>query len=191
MIVVYTPDGGQPEHYDARKLLRSEASLAQSVTGKTWAKIKAGLPDDDLDSMCAVVFAYKKRQDPSLRWSGFDPGVEELVTRFDNREAKDYVTNALALRAADPEVALEQIAHALRDLPDACIDPEYARQLIAEMTTEDPKDPESEQAPEPRVEILSAGPLVEISPNPSPTSTSPGSSTSGSSPTSSTSHPQP
>ncbi|MFJ2178885.1 hypothetical protein ACIOHE_39080 [Streptomyces sp. NPDC087851] len=184
MIVVYTPEGGEPEQYDARRLLRSEASLAQTVTGKTWADLKAGLPDEDIDAMCAVVFAYKKRVDPALRWSGFDPGVEELVTRFDNREARDYITNAVSIRDADPEVTLTQIAHALRDLPDACIDPEYARQVIAEMTAGDPKAPAPEAAEEPP-----PPPSGETSP--SPTSTSPGSSTSDSSAISSTSHPEP
>jgi hypothetical protein len=184
MIVVYTPEGGEPEQYDARRLLRSEASLAQTVTGRTWAELKAGLPDEDPDAMCAVVFAYKKRTEPALRWSSFDPGVEELVTRFDNREVVDYVTNAVAIRDTDPEVTLEQLAQALKDLPDACVDPEHARRVIAEMTAEDPKDPESG--------VPSEGPPQsgETSPSPSPTSTPVGASTSGSSPTSSTSRPE-
>ncbi|WP_371612874.1 hypothetical protein [Streptomyces clavifer] len=172
MIIVYTPAGGGPEQYDARSLKVSEASIVSRTIDQKWGEIKAGLPDEDLDAMRAIVWVLKKRTTPSLRFAEVDPGVDEMVTRFDRQEVLDYIDNALAIRHADPDVTLEQIAAALVDLPQAAIDPEHAEQVIAEKTAEAPKDPAPESTP------------AETSGDPTPTSAPSDSTTSGSSPTS-------
>ncbi|GAA2929876.1 hypothetical protein [Streptomyces enissocaesilis] len=174
MIIVYTPEGGEPEHYDARSLLASEASIVARTIDQTWPQIKEGLPDEDLDAMRGVVWVLKKRHQPTLRFGDFDPGVEEMVTRCDQREITDWVTGAFAIREKEPDVTTEQIVQALREVPAAAVDPAHAEALIKELA-EGPKGLAPETGPE--AESMSA------------TLTSSESSTSDSSLTSSTSTP--
>lgn len=186
MIIVYTPAGGEPEHYDARTLLVSEVSIVSRTIDQKWPAIKEGLAEDDLDAMRGVVWVIKKRTNPTLRFGEFDPGVDEMVTRLDKTEVENYVTEAVAIATQDPEVTGEQIAHALRELPGAAIDPAHAEAVIKEMT-EDPKGDGSKQ---PQAELASPEPDG-VMPSPSPVSMSSDASTSGSSPTSATSVPMP
>ncbi|MGW3595013.1 hypothetical protein [Streptomyces sp. NPDC005167] len=172
MIIVYTPEGGEPEQYDARSLKVSEASIVSRTIDQKWGEIKQGLADEDLDAMRGVVWVLRKRSTPSLRFGDVDPGVDEMVTRFDKQEVVTYVTNALRIREADPEVTDEQLAEALADFPAAAADPEHAAAVIKEMTEAAPKDPA------PAAESMPEEPSL------SPTSTSPDFSTSDFSPTS-------
>lgn len=182
MIIVYTPAGGEPEHYDARSLKVSEVSIVSRTIDQKWPVIKEGLAEDDLDAMRGIVWVIKKRSQPNLRFGEFDPGVDEMVTRLDKTEVVNYVTEAVAIAGSDPDVTGEQIAHALRGLPDIAFDRAHAEATIKELT-EDPKDSAAESA----LEDSSQPPLLENG----PASTSSEPSTSDSSPTSSTSHLQP
>lgn len=172
MIIVYTPAGGEPEHYDARSLLSSEASIVARTIDQKWSAVKEGLPDEDLDAMRGVVWILRKRAQPTLRFGEFDPGVDEMVTRFDKREIENWVRGAFDVGAKEPDVTTEQIVYALREVPAAAFDPEHAAAFIAEMA-EGPKD----EAP---VTVL--GPTSTSS-----TSTTSAPNTSDSSPTFSTS----
>lgn len=173
MIIVYTPEGGEPEQYDARALKVSEASIVQRTIDQKWGEVKQGLAEDDLDAMRAIVWVLKKRTNPSLRFAEVDPGVDEMVTRFDREEATNYVTNVVASLTADGDATKEDVARLLQNLPDMCIDAEHAEALLAKMTAEGPKAPASEQ-PKQNSEEPSLTPTLE----------SPESSTSGSSLTS-------
>lgn len=179
MIIVYTPADGQPEHFDARSLRVSEVSIVSRTIDQTWRQIREGLGEEDLDAMRGVAWVIKKRSTPSLRFGDFDPGVDEMVTRLDKTEVETYVSTAVAEAQQDPEVTAEQIAHALRALPDAALDREHAAAVIDRLANT-PKDeaPVAEQEPQ-----LPSGPTEE--------STSSEPSTSVSSLTSSTSLPQP
>lgn len=157
MIIVYTPAEGEPEHYDARTLLVSEASIVARTIDMKWADIKSGLSDDDLDAMRGVAWVLKKRGRPTLRFTDFDPNIEELTTRMDKREVRDYVEGTVAIAAQDPEVTGEQIAHALRNLPAASFDPEHCEAVIKELTAapkgegqapeSEPPSPEADGSP--------------------------------------------
>jgi len=183
LIIVYTPEGGEPEHYDARTLRVSEASIVERTIDQKWPQIKEGLGDEDLDAMRGVVWVLKKRSNPSLRWGDWDPGIEEMVTRLDKKEVVNYVAEAIAIAAQDPQVTGEEIAIALRKLPDAALDPAHAEAVIKEMT----EDPKGEAAPDRQAEPTST---VPGEPSPSLASMSSGTSTSDSSDTSNTSAPQ-
>ncbi|WP_406143770.1 hypothetical protein [Streptomyces anulatus] len=148
MIVVFTPAGGEPEQYDARSLLASEASIVARTVDKTWPEVKAGLADEDLDSMRGVVWVLKKRHNATLRFGEFDPGVEELVTRYDKDEVETWVDGAFSLQAADPDLTPERIVQALADVPDAAADSEHATAYIEKCRVEAGKDLE----PEPQAE---------------------------------------
>ncbi|MGW6743789.1 hypothetical protein ACWGDX_24225 [Streptomyces sp. NPDC055025] len=149
MIIVYTPVGGEPEQYDARSLLTSEASIVAQTIDQKWPQIKQGLMDEDLDAMRGVVWVLRKRADLTLRFSNFDPGVDEMVTRYDKREVEEWVDGAFGISAADPEITPGQIVHALREVPAAAADPDHARAYIEKLRAEAEaggKDPAPETA---------------------------------------------
>lgn len=180
MIIVYTPEGGEPEHYDAASLKVSEASIVQRTVDMKWQEIIAGLDNDDLEAMRGIVWVLKKRANPSLRWGDFDPGVTELTTRLSRAEVEAYIDNAFAMVGADPEATAERVDSILRGrLPMLAADPDHALALL-DARARDPKEQEE-----------TAGAAQEDSPpedpSPSPTSTESAAATSDSSPTSSTS----
>ncbi|MEU9861333.1 hypothetical protein AB0D99_10675 [Streptomyces sp. NPDC047971] len=149
MIIVYTPSGDEPEHYDARSLKVSEASIVARTIDQTWQQVQAGLPEEDLDAMRAIVWVIKKRSQPSLRFGDFDPGVEEMVTRYDKEEIKNWVTNAVEI-AQGEGLTEEQTRAGLTKVPDAAADPEHARDTIERILAA-PKEPEplAQQNPPP------------------------------------------
>ncbi|TXS36923.1 hypothetical protein [Streptomyces sp. OR43] len=130
MIIVYTPADGEPEQYDARTLLSSEAAIVGRTIDQKWPAIKEGLTRDDLDAMRGVVWVLRKRHAPTLRFAEFDPGVEELTTRYDKTEIEEWVNNGFAYRATDPTVTIEQVVLALAEVPESAADPEHARAYI-------------------------------------------------------------
>lgn len=171
MIIVFTPQGAQPEHYDARTLLSSEAAILSRAIDLKWPQVKEGLADEDLDAMRAVVWVLKKRHEPTLRFDHFDPGVDEMVTRHDKSELESWVDNAFELLSAEPEMTPERIAHALRKAPEASIDPDHARAYIEKVTAaaeaqgKDPVPAEgtAESAPEPMTSATSTSATSEPS----------------------------
>ncbi|MDX3585963.1 hypothetical protein [Streptomyces europaeiscabiei] len=179
MIVIYTPADGEPEHYDARDLLVSEASIVQRTIDMKWDEIQKGLEGEDLDAMRGIVWILKKRHQPSLRFGEFDCRVGEMVTRMSVREVTDYVENAFSMVGTDPDFTRERVAEILSELPDTtAADPEHARELIARLA-KDPKDqPDPQESGEPEESGESS--------SPSPTSNSHAISTFPSSDTSST-----
>lgn len=151
MIVVYTPAGGEPEHYDAKTLLMSEASIVARTVDMKWPQVQSGLIEEDLDAMRGVAWVLKKRQQPTLRFGEFDPGVTELVTRYDKAEAEAWFDAAFNLVGTDEETTVERVATALHEAaPGAVADLEHARVYIEKCRAEAEagKDPE----PEPKAE---------------------------------------
>lgn len=183
MIIVYTPQGGEPEHYDATSLKVSEASIVQRTIDMKWQDILKGLEVDDLDAMRGIVWVFKKRSQPSLRFGEFDPGVGEMTTRMDLAETAAYIDNFVATAATEPDLTLDAVREILLSrLPDVSIDPDRARDLVTEKT----KDPKEDSAP---ADTSPEQEPAETSPSQSPTSSEPETDTSASSPTSSTSLP--
>ncbi|MFD7709469.1 hypothetical protein [Streptomyces sp. NPDC059786] len=186
MIIVYTPAGGEPEHYDASSLKVSEASIVSRTIDMKWAEIKEALQDDDLDAMRGIVWVLKKRTTPALRFGEFDPGVDEMVTRFDQAEAVRVIENALTVVAEQgDDVSPETVRQALNGIVEACADREHAQALVDARLAADPKEPAEDTEPS-----LPSEPAATTGPSETPTSTSSGTSTSDSSPTSATSHPE-
>lgn len=136
MIIVYTPAGGQPTQYDARTLVASEASIVARTIDQKWPEVKANLVDEDLDAMRAVVWVLRKRTEPTLTYDGYDPGVDELVTRYDKREIENWVTRTFGLLVPGSDMTVEQVAASLREVPNAALDPEHARAFIEQCRAE-------------------------------------------------------
>ncbi|WP_406004434.1 hypothetical protein [Streptomyces sp. NBC_00987] len=179
MIIVYTPPDKEPEQYDARTLLASEASIVARTIDMKWPQVKEGLTEDDLDAMRAVVWILRKRQQPTLRYGEFDPGVDELTTRYDKREIEDWVDNGFALGLADPSITLDQIVVALNGAPASAVDPEHARAYIEKCRAE-AEAGGKDLAPDAGTATAAPGPTTFSE----PTSATSEPSTSGSSPTS-------
>jgi hypothetical protein len=180
MIIVYTPSGGEPEHYDASSLRVSEASIVQRTVDMKWQDILEGLERDDLDAMRGIVWVLKKRSQPSLRFGEFDPGITEMTTRMDNKEIAAWLDNILAI--ADEDLTVEQMEKVILDrLPSVAVDPDYARELVTSRMR-DPKDQQDAEQASPET--------AEPAPGQSPTSSTPETATSDSSPTFSTSLPE-
>lgn len=184
MIILYTPDGGEPQHFDASSLRVSEASIVQRTIDMKWQAILAGLESDDLDAMRGVVWVIKKRSQPSLRFGEFDPRVTEMTSRMDRSEMERWLDSALAT-ADESDVPLDwEVVEGIISarIDDVAFDPEHARQLLAARAP----DPKEAPAPSSEEEPAQTPPTV-TDPSPSPTSSEPETSTSDSSPTSSTS----
>ncbi|MEV8043569.1 hypothetical protein AB0P02_06910 [Streptomyces griseoluteus] len=184
MFVVYTPEGEEPQHYDATRLRTSEAVIVQRTVDKTWQEILRGLESDDLDAMRGIVWVLRKRAEPSLRWGDFDPGVTELTTRMSNKEVEQVIRDSFDMGEANEEVTPDVVADILRArIGQVAIDPEYAFRLIDKLAAEGKAGTDPGPDLQPPADEAAAG-------SPSPTSSGPETSTSDSSPTSSTS-PQP
>lgn len=149
MIIVYAPEGGEQEHYDARKLKVSEASIVQRTIDKTFAEVRQGVQEEDPEVLRGVAWVLKKRSNPSLRFGEFDPGIEELWVRMDKQEVEGWVNGAIAVAAENPDATPDMIRESLSDLPLLAFDPEHAAALIEKATEgETPKDgPAHEPSP--------------------------------------------
>lgn len=179
MIIVYTPQDGEPEQYNVRDLLSSEASIVARTIDMKWPEIREALPADDLDAMRGIVWVMKKRHEPTLRFGDFDPRIDEMVTRFDKREVEDWVDAGFAFRATNPDLDIDKVLLGLQQVEAAAADPEHARAYIEKCTAaaeaQGKDQPPAEEAP-----AAAPGPTTSstsTSPRPEP-------STSDSSPTS-------
>lgn len=147
MIVEYTPAGGNAERYDVRKLLTSEASAVSRALGMRWPEVKEGLSEDDPEAMRAIAWVMRKRQDPQLKYGDFDPGVDEVASKWDEREITSFVDEAFKVTGKDEERDIF-----LRILVRNAADPAHAEALIKEHADEAaalasggaPKDPSAE-----------------------------------------------
>ncbi|MEU6702533.1 hypothetical protein [Streptomyces wuyuanensis] len=166
MFIVYGPQGGEPEHFDARTLRVSETSIAQRTIDRKWAEIEQGIRDEDLECLRVVAWIIKKRSHPALRFGEFDPLIGELYMRLDKDEVVGWIEGSMAIAAASPDSSADDIRAVLAGLPNAALDREHAERMIEEMLA-DPKDepdlqPRSETGDETRTST-SSGPSTSSS----------------------------
>lgn len=178
MIIVHTPADGEVEHFDFQSVRTSEASIITSLITDTvtWQQVKERVREEDPDVLRVVAFVVKKRSNPSLRISDFDPLVDELAMRLDRREIEEWVEVA-AETITSSDLRQDVVESSLSSIIDAAADTEHARAMVQRLLAgKFPPDPEATSTP--------SSPTPEES-----TSSEPG--TSGSSPTSSTSTDEP
>ncbi|MFD5573975.1 hypothetical protein [Streptomyces cadmiisoli] len=152
MIITYAPEGGEPQHFDAgpRCLRASEIQIIERTADARWAEIKEAMRMGEIHALRTVAWVLKKRTDPTLRFSDFDPWEGELRVRLDAREAEGYAQAFVAKYSANPE----ELAEAFDELREMAHDPADAEAAIAAATA--PKDPAP--APEPEPEPSPASP---------------------------------
>ncbi|MYV56503.1 hypothetical protein [Streptomyces sp. SID3212] len=136
MIIKYTPETGEPELFDASKLLTSEAAIVCRTIDRQWGEVKRGILGDDPDSLRAVVWVMKKRTTPALRLSEFDPTIDQLRSQWDQREVREYAGVALAADVTDKE-RQEEIDRLVRNAADVAA----AQAVVDELTAA--QDPEA------------------------------------------------
>lgn len=143
MIIVYEPEGSEPQSFDAGrgKLRASEIQIIERTADARWPDIKDGVRAGDIHALRVVVWAIRKRTEPALRFGDFDPFEGELRSRLDAHEVKAYAEAMFEEYRENPD----DLAEAFDELRDVAFDREYAEIAIADVTA--PKDPAS--APEP------------------------------------------
>jgi len=127
VIVEYAPEGGEVERYDVRKLLTSEAAAVGRALGMRWPEVKEALSEDDPEAMRAIAWVMRKRQEPQLRFPDFDPGVDEVSSKWDEREITAFVEEAFKVQGKDEERNVF-----LRILVRNAADPGHAEAFIKE-----------------------------------------------------------
>ncbi|MFD0437001.1 hypothetical protein [Streptomyces chartreusis] len=142
MIITYTPEGSEPQTFDAARLRASEIQIIERTVEGHWSEIKRAMGNGDINAMRTVAWVIKKRQEPSLRFAQFDPWEGELRVRLDEREVKVYAQNIFERYAADPE----ELAEAFEELRESAHDRETAEAAIADVTA--PKDPAPAEEPQ-------------------------------------------
>ncbi|MER5892276.1 hypothetical protein [Streptomyces sp. NPDC001876] len=130
MIIIYTPEGGEPERLDAGRLRTSEIQIAERTADRPWDRLKEGLRNGDATSVRTVAWVLKKRAEPALRFGQFDPYEDELEVRLDNREVRRFAEALMKEYGDSPE----NLAGAWEELRGAADDPEVADAAIAEQT---------------------------------------------------------
>ncbi|MFF4752651.1 hypothetical protein ACWD5R_11455 [Streptomyces sp. NPDC002514] len=152
MIIQYSPDGGEPQRFDAGRLRASEIQVIERTADGRWADIKASLRAGDVNALRTVAWAVKKRTEPTLRFAAFDPFEDELRVLLDAREVRAYAEGIADQYGADPE----QLAAAFDELRDAAADREACEQAITAVTA--PKDPAPAPVPVPAGTETAASP---------------------------------
>ncbi|MFD9306139.1 hypothetical protein ACFWCB_26380 [Streptomyces sp. NPDC060048] len=133
MIILYRPEGQEPpQHFDVRSVRTSEAQIVQRTTDMTWGQIKDGVRRDDPTAMRGVVWILMKRREATLRWSDFDPTVDELTSRYDAREVAAIAADIVQL----PE---EKQPATIAELRQWALDPESVAAALQE-AAQPPKD---------------------------------------------------
>lgn len=143
MIILYTPEGGEPQQLDAGRLRASEIQIIERTADSRWQDIKEAMKEGDINALRTVAWVVKKRTEPSLRYGDFDPFEDELSVRLDDREVRGYAERIFAKYGDNPE----DLAEAFDELRDAAFDREACEQAIADVTA--PKDPAAEPEPIP------------------------------------------
>lgn len=112
MILIYEPADGPAERYDLDEMSAVESEAVERVTGVKWPQVEQDLREQSPTALRAVLWAWRKRQTPTLRYADFDvPGwrkrlrarlsaeeVAELVEAVDQQYGDNEANHAQALR---------------------------------------------------------------------------------------------
>ncbi|MFF3891398.1 hypothetical protein [Streptomyces sp. NPDC001914] len=146
MIVSYRLDDGTLEEVSTDDLSAIEASVIESATGLDWDDVDGALRLQQPTAMRAVLWVFRKRLQPTLRFSEFDlPGWKRRTkARLEYPEIRDMVESLKKNPEATDEV-VEQMTRHMRNMAHDEADVDRAFQELA------PKAPATAtpSAPEP------------------------------------------
>lgn len=132
MIITYKADDGSAEEMSTDTLSAIEAAAVEEAMGEVpWRHIEDRLRAQDPTAMRAVLWAFRRREQPDLKFAEFDvPGWRRRLTaRIERPEIDDVLTNILAEALAKSEDSaidamlphLRKLAHDKADV-DAALD---------------------------------------------------------------------
>lgn len=136
MIIVYRPADGEERHFDFRSVRTSEAQIVERTTDMKWSEITLGVRDDDPTALRGIVWVLLKRETPTLRWSDFDPLVDELVSRLDSREVERTAEGIVKLPEDKREQAIAELRFYAADPAAVDVALKAAAEPPKELTTE-------------------------------------------------------
>ncbi|MFJ6810659.1 hypothetical protein ACIQRK_32425 [Streptomyces anulatus] len=160
MIIIYSPEGGEPERLDAGRLRASEIQIAERTADRPWDVLKGSLVDCDVTALRTLAWVIKKRADPSLRFSAFDPFEDELKVRLDARETHRYAAEMFARYGHDPV----ELAGAWEELREAADDPAIADAAIKEQTDGPKAEPGASGSVTPETSTSASSPSTSATP---------------------------
>ncbi|WP_425832561.1 hypothetical protein [Streptomyces fractus] len=135
MFIFYTPEGGETEELNARRLRTSEVQIIERTADMKWDEVRRGLRMGDVTSLRTVAWVLKKRAEPSLRLTAFDPFEDELQVKLDADEVVEFAADVMEVFGDKPD----SLAGAFDELRDAAYDREACELAIKEAQA--PKDP--------------------------------------------------
>lgn len=123
MLLIHEPKDGPKERYDLDELAAKEAEIVERVTDKKWPTIEQELQQQSPTVMCAVLWVWRKRQQPTLRYADFDvPNWRKrLKVRLTAEEVADVVK---ALEEEGLEEDSTDYVQTMRELRILAEDPE-------------------------------------------------------------------
>lgn len=127
MIVSYSHEDGTLEDVSSDDLSAIESAAIESATGLEWGDVESALKGQSPTAMRAVLWAFHKRKDPTLRFSAFDvPGWKRrLKARLEREEILDLV-EALRADKESTDEEFEQMLGHLRNLAHDKADVDWA-----------------------------------------------------------------
>ena len=126
MIVSYRHEDGTVDEVSTDDLSAIESSVIESATGMEWDDVDTALRSQAPTAMRAILWAFRKRQQPTLRFSDFDlPGWKRRTkARLEYAEILDMVEALLKAQESDETVErmtgfMKALAHQPADVDKA------------------------------------------------------------------------
>lgn len=153
MIVSYKRDDGTTEEVSTDDLSAIESATIESATDLEWDDVERALKSQRPTAMRAVLWVFRKRGEPTLRFSAFDvPGWKRrLKARLEREEILDLV-EALREEKDPSDERFESMLGYLRTLAHEPADVDWA---VAETA---PKAPAAAAVAAPAEELAEAAP---------------------------------
>lgn len=164
MIVSYRHEDGTVDEVSTDDLSAIESSVIESATGMEWDDVDSALRQQAPTAMRAVLWVFRKRQQPTLKFSEFDLAGWKRRTkaRMEYPEILDMV-EALVKNPESTDEVVERMSGYMRTMAH---DPADVDKAFEEMAPKAPAAP-AVQAPatvEPLGEEAPAGSLSESAP---------------------------
>jgi hypothetical protein len=135
VIVSYRQEDGTVEDVSTDDLSAIESSVIESATGMDWDDVDTALRQQAPTAMRAVLWVFRKRQQPTLRFSDFDlPGWKRRTkARLEYAEILDMV-EALLKNPESTDEVVETMSGYMRTMAH---DPADVDKAFSEMAPKD------------------------------------------------------
>lgn len=113
MIVTHKNPDGSVEQVDTDELSAKESADIEFVTELEWDGVEASLKAQKPTAMRAILWAFRRRQTPGLRFSDFDvPGWKRrLEARLNQAEVRELVETLRATEDEGSDNFAEMLGH--------------------------------------------------------------------------------